>query len=58
MLAGGFFKRLTVKEHIERVRFDPKQVKVLDKKNRFRLIYPADDSEKYDRFLRKAHEIW
>lgn len=23
MLAGGFFKRLTVREHLERVRFDP-----------------------------------
>jgi tubulin polyglutamylase TTLL6/13 len=58
MMAGGFFKRLTVKEHIERVRFDPKSVKALDPKNGFKLIYPTEDSDKYDKFLRKANDIW
>jgi tubulin polyglutamylase TTLL6/13 len=58
MLAGGFFKRLTVKEHIDRVKFDPKEVSNLDKENGFRLIYPTDTTDKYDKFLRKAHEIW
>jgi tubulin polyglutamylase TTLL6/13 len=66
MLSGGFFKRLTVREHLERVRFDPGEVAKKDPGNGFRLIYPKgegnsaadDDGWKYEKFLRKAHEIW
>lgn len=50
---------MTVKEHIDRVRFDPLCVDKLDPDNGFRLIYPRpDDDDKYNRFLKKAHEIW
>jgi hypothetical protein len=64
MLAGGFFKRLTVREHLERVRFDPTSLSKLDPSNGFKLIFPRDpalsddNSYKYERFLRKANDIW
>lgn len=64
MQTGGCFKRLTVKEHLERVRFDPSQVAKLDPSNGFRLIFPmnggsaGDDDTKYDKFLKKANDIW
>jgi hypothetical protein len=59
--AGGFYKRLTVKEHLERVKFNPHIVERMDPSNGFRLIFPraeGEDDTKYDKYLRKAHEIW
>ena len=59
--AGGFFKRLTVKEHLERVKFNPHIVERMDPSNGFKLIFPkaeGEDDTKYDKYLRKAHEIW
>lgn len=66
MMSGGCFKRLTVREHTDRVRFDPTQVAKLDTSNGFKLVYPRgcngsaadDDGAKYERFLRKANDIW
>ena len=51
---------MTVKEHIDRVRFNPNLVKRMDPGNGFRLIYPKpeDEENKYEKFLKKAHEIW
>ncbi len=44
---------------MERVRFNPHIVERMDPNNGFRLIFPGQDDEyKYDKFLRKAHEIW
>lgn len=37
---SGCFKRLTVKEHVEKVRFDPFTVERLHPQNKFKLIYP------------------
>lgn len=59
--AGGFYKRLTVKEHLERVKFNPHIVERMDPSNGFKLIFPraeGEDDTKYDKYLRKAHEIW
>lgn len=59
--SGGFYKRLTVKEHLEKVRFNPHMVERMDPSNGFRLVFPRgedEDAGKYDRYLRKAHEIW
>jgi hypothetical protein len=48
-----------VKEHVDKVRFDPTLVEKMIPNNRFKLIYPQDSIEvSYDRFQRKAHEIW
>lgn len=59
MQSGGQYKRLTVREHIDRVRFDPTQVEKLLPDNGFKLIFPrAEDDTKYEKFQRKAHEIW
>ncbi|TNV73845.1 hypothetical protein FGO68_gene12866 [Halteria grandinella] len=59
MQSGGFFKRLTVREHLDRVRFDPSTVAKNDPGNGFRLVYPTDESgSRYDKFLRKASDIW
>ena len=52
---------MTVKEHIERVRFNPHLVERMDPSNGFRLVFPrgeGEDEGKYDKYLRKAHEIW
>jgi len=57
MLSGGFFKRLTVREHLDRVRFDAASVAKADPGNGFRLIFPNDEG-KYDKFLKKASDIW
>jgi hypothetical protein len=58
----GSYKRIGVKEHSDRVRFDPKQVAKLDPANRFRLIYPKpegdDSADQYEMFQRKANLIW
>jgi len=50
-----------VKEHLERVKFNPHIVERMDPSNGFRLIFPraeGEDDAKYDKYLRKAHEIW
>ena len=52
---------MTVKEHLERVRFNPHLVERMDPSNGFRLIFPRSEGEedsKYDKYLRKALEIW
>ena len=36
------YKRLTAKEHSERVRFDPTLVEKKIKNNKFKLIYPKE----------------
>lgn len=38
---SGSYKRMTVKEHCDRVRFDPKDVSMKLPNNGFRLIHPA-----------------
>lgn len=55
---GGAYKRLTVKEHCDRVRFDPTKVARLLPGNMFKLIYPREDMSLYEKFQRKANEIW
>jgi hypothetical protein len=56
MQSDGCYRRLTVKEHLERVRFDPTQIEKLDPSNGFRLIFPkhstsaVSDDEIYDKY--------
>ena len=38
----GTYKRISAKEHCERVRFDPKVVAERFPNSRYRLIYPKD----------------
>ena len=50
-------------EHSQRVRFDPEQVDMrLGDQNRFKLIYPKEapgaDPDLYNKFQRKANDIW
>ena len=55
----GIFKRLSVKDHNERVKFDATEVNKVLTQNKFKLIFPAAEPEpKHERFARKAHEIW
>eukprot|EP00347_Sterkiella_histriomuscorum_P024455 403331059 len=62
-LQQGCFKRLSVKEHVDRVRFDPSTVANLNPQNKFKLIYPkpsgtSSDNDDYEKYQRKANEIW
>lgn len=58
----NIYKRLTAKEHSERVRFDPNLVEKKIKNNKFKLIYPkestGEDTDLYSKFQKKATEIW
>ena len=50
-------------EHAARVRFDPLLVdERLGRANKFKLIYPKEapgnDPDLYNKFLRKANDIW
>ena len=52
---SGMCKRLTVKEHCDRVRFDPTLIEKHVKDNKFRLIYPktggnSQDGDDYEKF--------
>ena len=53
---------MTVKEHCERVRFDPKLVPLRLPKNGFRLIHPmeapGEDPDLYLKVSRKAFDIF
>jgi hypothetical protein len=55
--AGGQ-KRLTTKEHSDRVRFDPTTVKQKLPNNGFRLVYPkdapGDDPMLYEKIQKKV----
>ncbi|CDW74877.1 low quality protein: tubulin polyglutamylase ttll6 [Stylonychia lemnae] len=56
---NGCYKRLNVREHVERVRFDPATVAKLNPSNKFRLIYPKPNGDdQYEKYQKKAHEIW
>lgn len=63
-IAMNNYKRPTVMEHQQRVRFDPIEVvNKLGRANKFKLIYPrepsgAQDSDLYNKFQRKANSIW
>ena len=56
------YKRLSAKEHSDRVRFDPNLAMQKIKGNKFKLIYPKDapgaDPELYVKLLDKATQIW
>ena len=55
------YTRMSVKEHTERVRFDPRLVEKKLKGNKFKLIYPKDpydETDIYDKILKKATEMW
>lgn len=53
---------MSVKEHCDRVRFDPTQVKKCLPNSGFRMIYPkdapGDDPDLYQKIQRKAHQLW
>jgi hypothetical protein len=55
--------RLSVKEHTERVRFDPFLVEKKIENNNFKLIYPrgpegGENQDIYDKILKKATTMW
>ena len=57
------YTRLSVKEHTDRVRFDPTLVEKRIKDNKFKLIYPRDPGgannlDLYEKILKKATEMW
>jgi tubulin polyglutamylase TTLL6/13 len=58
----GMYKRMSAKEHCDRVKFDPSQVKSKCPNNGFRLIYPkdapGDDPDLYIKIMRRAHQMW
>jgi len=51
-----------VREHCERVRFDPNTVKIKFPNNGFRLIYPKDapgeDPDLYLKIQKRANDMW
>jgi len=52
---------MSVKEHTERVRFDPGLVERKVENNKFKLIYPNNDSQNsdlYEKILKKASDMW
>ena len=61
-MASGTQKRLTAKEHADRVRFDPRLVQQRLPGNGFRLIYPkeapGDDPNLYSKIQHKADVMW
>ena len=56
------YKRLSAKEHSDRVRFDPNQAIEKIKGNKYKLIYPKDapgaDPALYEKMQEKATKIW
>ena len=55
---SGTYKRLTVKEHCEKVRFDPTLVEKNLADNKFKLIYPKEGKDSYEKFQKKASQFW
>lgn len=55
-------KRMTAKEHCDRVRFDPTLVEKRLPENGFRLVYPkeapGDDPALYEKITKKANDMW
>lgn len=48
-----------MKEHCERVRFDPKVIEKKFPESKFKLVFPsAKNDSDYDKFQRKANEVW
>ena len=48
-LMQGLYKRLSVNEHQDRIRFDPTLVQKLLPNNKFKLIYPKiNSSDSYE----------
>jgi hypothetical protein len=62
MLSVNGQKRLTAKEHSDRVRFDATTVKQKLPRNGFRLVFPrdelADDAAMYERIQKKTGDNW
>ena len=56
------YKRLTAKEHSDRVRFDPNIAMQKVKDNKFKLIYPKEapgnDPDLYIKLQERATQIW
>ena len=61
-LKAGCPRRLTAKEHCDRVRFDHNLVKKRIPNNKYDLIYPkeapGEDPDLYLKLYKKADEIW
>ena len=63
-ISQNIYKRPTVMEHQQRVRFDPETVaSKLGRQNKFKLIYPREasgamDADLYQKFQKKANSIW
>lgn len=59
---NGTYKRMSVQEHCNRVRFDPNQVKRCLPNSGYRMIYPkdapGDDPDLYLKIQKKAHQLW
>ena len=59
---AGIYKRMNVKEHCDRVRFDPSLVAQRFPNSGYRLIYPKDapgeDPDLYLKIQKKAHQMW
>lgn len=53
---------MTVKEHCDRVRFDPKDVKLKLPNSGYRLIHPAaapgSDPDLYSKIAKKSYQMW
>jgi hypothetical protein len=53
-------KRLTAKEHSEKVKFDTSQILSNYPGNKYKQIYPLaeGESDPYEKFLKKGNEFW
>jgi hypothetical protein len=53
----GVYKRMSAKEHCDRVKFDPKKVATHLPDSGFKLIYPCEE-DLYIKIQKKATEMW